>query len=832
MKAVLMAGGFGTRIQPLTHSVPKPMVPLLNRPMMEHILVRLRDAGIREVVVLLYYMPDVIRNHFGDGSGLGMRLEYVLPDDDYGTAGAVKLAEEFLDSTFLVMSGDVITDFDLTEIVAFHRARRTPVTITLTRVPNPLQFGVVIVDQDGRILRFLEKPGWGEVFSDTVNTGIYVLEPEVFAHIPKGRPYDFSKDLFPLLLGNGIPIYGCTAEGYWRDVGDPDSYRSAVQDVLEGRVGLEFPGRPIRVEGGTVWAEDEGFRMPDGLRVRGTVVMGTGAVLEGGGEIENTVIGPGCRIGAGVSLSGSVLWRDVSVGEGSRLRRVVLCDRVRVGREVRMEHGAIVAEGSEVGDRASLEKDVMVWPDKKVEAGSVLSANLVWGDKWKKSVFEGGTVEGRTNVELSPEFAAKLGAALGSILRPESAILVGRDYLKASRMLKRAFLGGILSTGVHVHDAKMVPVPVLRFKLASFGEVGGVYFQQSPTDSRGTEVVFYDDAGNRIDTGLEKSIERIFFKENFRRVHHGEVGAIQELTGVGTFYREGFLRELDADAVRARRFRVVVDLDNGTTGEFLPPLLNSLGCRTVVLNAYPDERRLMRRMYDVDRALRQVGDIVRALKADVGFFVSPGGQNLRVVDDRGQVREDHETLLLILSLLARTHPDGVRVFLPVSAPRVLDGREPALRITRGKTTSLRTSDMHDYGFINEAEGKYSFPRFLHAPDAMFAAAKILELLARSGADVGEVLDDLPPFAYERREIPCPAELKGQVMRRMSEDSVDKEASFIDGVQVFLGETSVLVLPDAYRPVLHLVVEGPDPADVARHLAAYEEKVRNWMSASP
>ncbi len=829
MKAVLMAGGFGTRIQPLTHSVPKPMVPLLNRPMMEHILLRLRDAGITEVVVLLYYMPEVIRDHFGDGSHLGMKLEYVLPDDDYGTAGAVKLAEPHIDSTFMVMSGDVITDFDLGAILDFHRSKRAPVTITLTSVPNPLQFGVVITDAEGRILRFLEKPGWGEVFSDTVNTGIYVLEPDVLSHIPRGRPFDFSKDLFPHLMKEDIPLYGYPAQGYWRDVGDPDSYREAMQDVLAGRVKLHFPGKRLDVAGAAVWVEDPETRLPGRARLQGTVVLGPGVELGEEVDLEDTVVGKGCRIGAGAALSLCVLWNEVRVGEGSRIHRAVLCHGVQVGREVRIEKGAVVAEGTEIGDRASFEKDIMVWPNKKVEAGSVLSANLVWGDKWKKSVFEGGTVEGRTNVELSPEFAAKLGAALGSILRPESAILVGRDYLKASRMLKRAFLGGILSTGVNVHDAKMVPVPVERYKLASFGEVGGVYFQQSPSDSRGTQVVFYDDAGNRIDTGLEKSIERIFFKENFRRVDHSEVGAIRELAGLGTFYREGYLRELDTDAIRARRFRVVVDLDNGTTGEFLPPLLNSLGCRTVVLNAYPDERRLMRRMYDVEHGLRQVGDIVRALKADVGFFVSPGGQNLKMVDDRGTVREDHEVLLLVLRLLARTNPDGIRVFLPVTAPRVLDTEEPALRITRGKTTSLRTSEMHDFGFIGESAGRYAFPRFLHAPDAMFAAAKVLELLARTGTDVAEVLDGLPPYTYERREIPCPVELKGRVMRRMSEDSVDKEASFVDGVQVLLGETSVLLLPDPYRPVVHLVVEGPDPAEVARLSAMYEEKVRHWMA---
>ncbi len=830
MKAVLMAGGFGTRIQPLTHSVPKPMVPLLGRPMMEHIIGQLRDAGITEIVVLLFYTPEAIRSYFGDGSRFGVRLEYVLPDDDYGTAGAVKLAEPFIDSTFLVMSGDLVTDFDLPKIVAFHRTRETPVTITLTSVPNPLQFGVVITDADGRIRRFLEKPGWGEVFSDTVNTGIYVLEPEVFRAIPPGKNFDFSKDLFPVFLREERAIYGYNAQGYWRDVGDPDSYREAVREILAGKVRLPFPGTRREVGGGTLWLENPEAALPPDLTVGGAAVVGRGVRLGAGVTLANAVLGEQCSVADGAHLADATLWRRVSVGPGTRVSNAVLCDDVALGAEVSIEAGAVVAEGTEVGDGARFEKDIMVWPNKKVEAGAVISANLVWGDKWKKSVFEGGVVHGRTNVELSPEFAAKLGAALGSLLPVESHILVGRDYLKASRMLKRAFLGGILSTGVNVHDAKMVPLPVHRYKLASFGEVAGVYFEQSAASSLATEIVFHDDDGNTIDTGLEKSIERLFFKENFRRVDHSEVGAIREMLAVPEFYREGFLRAVDGDAVRSRKFRVVLDLSNGTTGDYLPSLLNDLGCQTVVLNAYPDERRLMRRAFDAADAVAQVGEIVRALKADLGFYVTPGGQRLEVIDDQGSAVPDHLLPLVLLQLMTGTGPEPVRAFVPATAPRALDALGPKVRLTRGKTASLKTSRMHDQHLICEGDQRYAFPAFLHAPDAMFAAAKVLELLARADRRLSEVGSALPSFAYLRRQVPCPVERKGLAMRRMSEDSVDKEASFVDGVQVTLGAASALLLPDPHRPVMHLVAEGPDPAETQRIADAYEAKVLDWIGA--
>ena len=214
MKAVVMAGGFGTRIQPLTSSVPKPMIPVYNKPMMEYIIMSLRDAGIKDIAILLYFKPEIIKAHFGDGSKLGINIEYFTPDDDYGTAGAVKKAEKFLDERFIVVSGDLITDFSIPDIIKYHEDKKSKATITLTSVPDPLQFGVVITDSDGKIVRFLEKPGWGEVFSDTINTGIYVFEPEILNYIPENKNFDFSKDLFPSIMASGTSIYGYNAKGY------------------------------------------------------------------------------------------------------------------------------------------------------------------------------------------------------------------------------------------------------------------------------------------------------------------------------------------------------------------------------------------------------------------------------------------------------------------------------------------------------------------------------------------------------------------------------------------------------------------------------------------
>jgi mannose-1-phosphate guanylyltransferase/phosphomannomutase len=234
MKAVLMAGGFGTRIQPLTINLPKPMIPLANRPIMEHIIGLLKQHGISDLVLLLYHQPEIIKNYFGDGSEFGVHISYVTPLEDLGTAGAVKAAAKFLNERFLVISGDLLTDFDLSRVLACHQENRALATMTLTSVKDPLQFGVVITDKEGRVTKFLEKPGWGEVFSDTINTGIYVVEPEVLALIPPGENRDWAKDVFPQMLAEGMALYGCTLQGFWADIGNTDAYLEACRDIPRG----------------------------------------------------------------------------------------------------------------------------------------------------------------------------------------------------------------------------------------------------------------------------------------------------------------------------------------------------------------------------------------------------------------------------------------------------------------------------------------------------------------------------------------------------------------------------------------------------------------------
>src|SRR5436305_5585800 len=270
MRAVVMAGGEGTRLRPLTSNQPKPMVPIVGKPCMEHILELLRDVGFEEIGVTVAFLPQSIRSYCGDGSSLGVEIEYSVEETPLGTAGSVRLASDRLEDTTLIISGDALCDIDLTQLVEFHREKDASVTIGLKSVENPLEFGIVVTDEEGRVERFLEKPSWGQVFSDTINTGIYVVNAEVMKHVPKDRPYDFSKELFPLLLEMGRPIYGFVLDGYWQDIGNLDQYRQANFDALDERVRLDIPGIRIR---GNVWV-GEGVDLHDIDALAGPAPLG------------------------------------------------------------------------------------------------------------------------------------------------------------------------------------------------------------------------------------------------------------------------------------------------------------------------------------------------------------------------------------------------------------------------------------------------------------------------------------------------------------------------------------------------------------------------------
>ncbi|HTX54079.1 MAG TPA: mannose-1-phosphate guanyltransferase [Candidatus Baltobacteraceae bacterium] len=835
MKAVIMAGGFGTRLRPLTNTLPKPMIPMANKPMMEHIVDLLRQHGMTELVTLLHFQPELIERHFGDGTAFGVHMTYVSPKEDYGTAGAVKNAEALLGGgPCLVISGDVLTDFDLGAAVAFHRERRADLTILLTRVENPLRYGVVITEPDGRISRFLEKPTWSEVFSDTVNTGIYLIEPSALALIPPRCEFDFSKDLFPLMMRNKLQLFGYVAEGYWRDVGDLQEYRLAHRDILKGKVKVCIPGRRLEGPGKDVWLGPDS-RVDYTADLRGMVLIGKGAQVEAGARISNSVIGDGCSIAGGATVSDSVLWSEVAVGPGATLEHNVVGRKSHIQARARLFEGAIVGDACRVGEGSVVNTDVKIWPEKVVEDGAVLSASLVWGDRWARSLFGAYGITGLGNAEISPEFAAKVGAAFGATLREHAVVCTSRDPHRISRLINRAIISGLLSTGVDVHDLRVTPIPVVRYQMGTHRAAAGVHVRRSPFDPELVDIKFFDERGMDISSNREKSVERLFFREDFRRAKVEESGRLAFPEYDIEFYREGILRFINQEAIRARAPKVVIDYAYGSAATIFPHILGKVGCQVIALNAYMDETRLVKTAAEFQQSVKQLSEIVRILGADLGFLLDAGAEKLFLVDDKGDPLSDDLALAVVAFLVARTQQPGT-IGVPITASGVLEELvAPAgCRITRAKIAPralMEAAGQDGVIFVGDAFGGFIFPHFQPAFDAMLATLKILEMLALSDLSLHEAIRHVPRRVMVRGEVPCPWERKGAIMRTLIEATKEERVELLDGVKIHFGADWTTLYPDPDRPVFHILAEAPTRARAEEIVGKYREQLTGWLAGA-
>jgi mannose-1-phosphate guanylyltransferase/phosphomannomutase len=810
--------------------MPKPMIPLINRPIMEHIVTLLKRHGITDLVLLLFHQPEIIKKYFGDGSEFGVHITYVTPLEDFGTAGAVKAAARHLDERFMIISGDLLTDFDLSKVIEFHDQKQAKATITLTSVADPLQFGVVITDKESRITKFLEKPGWGEVFSDTINTGIYILEPEVLDLIPTEENRDWAKDVFPKMLENGDALYGCDLQGYWADIGNPEAYLEASRDICNSKVCVQIAEPRLNPESAIFVSPDA--EIDEQADLNGMVVLGNNTRIKKDASLNNCVIGRNCLIEAESVLEDAVLWDNVYVKAGSKITGANLGHKVRIGQRARIESGAVIADETIVGDDVHIRPNIKIWPRKVIENGSTVSTNLIWGEKWRKSLFEGALVRGMTNVELTPEFSARLGAAYGSTLAKGSYILAGRDAIRSSRMLKRSFVGGLLSAGISVRDVKMISLPVLRYKLTTFGEVGGIHFRQSPEDQAATEIIFFDADGSEISSGAAKGMERVYFKENFRRVHHSEPGGIDELPRIYDFYREGFLRNLDNALLNKAAPKVVLDLNHSPAADLLPDLLTDMGFEVTELNSHVHEKPVDSSASGAASALDRLSRIVKTLDADAGFWIGPSGEKVRLVSGSGRIFSSREALCTLSALVCETEQEG-SVIVPVAAPQAIEELAQAKGLTVQRTRSDGYSlveaarDRH-VRFVASLDDRFGFPEFQPHFDGLFTAAKTMELSVRAGISLDQAFAKVPGHIYYHLQLPCPWESKGGLMRRMSEDAVDQQASFTDGVRIDTDQGWVLVLPDQHRPVAHIFIESAEEK-VANHLRdQYLDKVSGWL----
>jgi mannose-1-phosphate guanylyltransferase/phosphomannomutase len=828
MKAVVMAGGEGTRLRPLTSNQPKPMVPVVGKPCMEHILELLREHGLTDVVVTVAFLPQAIRSYFGQGETLGMQIGYSVEESPLGTAGSVRLAAKQLDETFLVISGDALCDVDLGALVDFHRERGAAVTIGLKSVENPLEFGIVVTDEEGRIERFLEKPSWSQVFSDTINTGIYVVEPEVLRHVPADRPYDFSKELFPYLLEMGRPLYGYVMDGYWQDIGNLDQFRQANFDALEENVRLNIPG----------------------IRIRGNVWLGEGVDIADLEQIEGPAyIGNYCRVAPGATVgSHSVLANNVTLRERARTTRSVIDASTHIGRSsliegailgrscdirshVRIHEGVAVGDEVTIGSESVIMPGVRIYPYKEVESGSHIHDSLIWESRASTRLFGRDGVAGLVNVDLTPDVAVRVAAALGTALKRGARVAASRESSSACRMIKRAMISGFTSAGLEVADLRVLPAAVARHLLKTEGYEAGFHVGTSQSDPEVVQIRFFEQPGIQLSAAMQKEIEKNFTRGELRRAAFGDIGGISYPARVRESYAQDLLDGLDVEAIRARGFRLVVDYGFSAASFVLPLLLGPLGVEAVSAHGFTTDRSdnaatLLR------EAIGQVKQLVPAVGADLGAVLDRAAERLYLVDEHGREIPVEQSLLLFLRLIGTNGRRGKLAF-PITVTsevdRLLEGSGLEVVRTPASLGDLTKAAAEDgVIFAGAVGGGYVFPEFLPAYDAVASLCKLLELLAPVRRPLSELVADLPRSTLVHRQLPCPWALKGVVMRVLTERLRDQELDLLDGIKVFEERGWAQILPDPDEPLVHIYAEGRTEEDSKALEAEFRAMVEEIM----
>lgn len=829
MKSVIMAGGFGTRLRPLTMTIPKPMVPIVNTPMMEHIVNLLKKHSINDFVSVLYFHPDVITNYFGNGEQLGINMNYVTANADYGTAGAVKNAYKFLDDRFIVISGDVLTDFDISDALKFHIEKRASATILLTRVSKPLQYGIVITDENGKITRFLEKPSWGQVFSDTINTGIYIFEKDVLDLIPYQQEFDFSKDLFPLMLKNNMPLFGYVAKGYWKDVGNLEEYQLGQKDALYQNITLA-----IHENNEDSIVVPQSCVVSSTVQFKGNVVLGNNVKIGAHSIITDCSIGDNVEIGAGSKITGATIWEKTKIGDFVEITNCVICNDVDIRDSVTISDNVFIAEGCKIGANSHINPNLKLWPNKNIEEGAVVTYSLIQEENWSKELFSGARISGSSNVEVYPEFAAKLGAALGMTFGKNASIIASRDPDDFSRIIKRAMLAGLTSVGVTINDLQLISIPQTRQELLSGKYVGGFHVRRSPRNPENTDIIIFSSDGRDINVSKSKSIERYFYGEDVSRVHYKQVGKILYLERANEIYINRFMSSLKVDLIKESKFNILIDYSFGLASYMLPQILGNLGVEAISLNNYVDATRFHPDPEGSNEKIDEIGKIMKSIGYELGFRIEPGAEKISLVDERGFWIPSQRLLTIVTKLFLETHKhfEPYKIAVSILATKEIEeiAKEYNVEVVRIKNTHsamMEATSEEKMLFVGGIHGGFIFKDFLFASDGMFTIAQILEMISQTKYKISDLDKNLPKRFTAHKLVKVAWDLKGFIMRKAMEYSDQLPRELVEGVKIFYGIDSVVLIPNNEIAAFEIYTDAETQELADKLVAQHEELINNW-----
>lgn len=767
MKAIVMAGGEGTRLRPLTSNTPKPMVKIMDRPVLEHIVSLLRKNGISDICMTLRYMPEKITEYFKDGSDFGVNITYSIESSPLGTAGSVKNCADFIgNDDFIVISGDCVCNFDLKSAFAFHKSNRALSTIVLYSCTDPLEYGLVVTDDSGKVMKFIEKPGWDGVVTNLVNTGIYIMSPRALRFIPENSPYDFGKDFFPDILRQGENIYATESKGYWCDVGSVTSYLDCLRKSLSQKTGIE-PN--IKQLGDRIWCCSP---LPDSTTVIPPVYIGKDVVVG-----ENCHIGPftcinsGSKIASGCKIEGSVI-DGSNIKSGATITGSFIGTGAIVGENSEIREQCAIGDGTSIGHGCTINENVNIWPNRKIPDGSKISENITSGMMVSSLSFGAeASLSGQFGLSITPEAAMNIGSAAASF----GKVLVCCQPDGAASLVSDSILCGVRFSGSDGAKGDCPFASAASFTGKNLGFDMTLFVSQSEDT---VSIKFMDSLGLPLDRQNQRKIESLIYSGG-RRTSVSSVGQVLNICGA-----------LDTYAMAAIK----------SFGQKYPHNM-----KASVLGHSPEARLLK-------YVLSQLGfELVSGQKDVFSFVIGPSGE-LSLIDEDGTELDSQTTM--ILTCISAFEMGCKELVLPYDGPQVIESiaKKYFARVLRRGGSSQK------------ADSLYSDQLFIR--DSIFAAVKIAAYCVASGKTIQKISQSIPSYSYVVREVFLTSD-KAAVMHKLSSAlSSESALEFDAGIKVKGRNKNAIIRPSFDKNSIIIKTEAENPSEAQALLSKITDMAKN------
>ncbi|MBC2398173.1 sugar phosphate nucleotidyltransferase [Clostridium tetanomorphum] len=792
MKAMIMAGGQGQRLRPLTCNIPKPMMPILDKPIIQYTIELLKDYGIKDIGITLQYLPDEIMDYFDNGEELGVNIRYFIEEYPLGTAGSIKNGEEFLDDTFLVISGDAFTDIDISKAIDFHKNKKAIATIILKETPIPLDFGVVVTEESGKITGFLEKPSWREVFSDKINTGIYILEPDIFKYYEKNQKFDFSQNLFPLLLNNGENIYGYVDNGYWCDIGNAEQYMMCQFNILNGEI--KAKDKEINYDKG-IWIE-KNCEISSEAKLEPPVFIGSGTKI-----YRDTSVGPYAILGKnniispGATVKRSITFDNCYIGNCSEVRGAILCKNVQIESMVCVCEESIVGDNTLLKKRTIIKPNVKIWPDKTIESRSVIDSNIIWNEKSSKLMFGKYGASGEINLDMTPEVLSKLGSAYGGLLKHNSKVSISCSNHRSAQMIKHSISIGLLTVGIQVYDFGTITIPMARSTILFLEVEGSIHVFIEENDPERVNILFMDKDGVDIDKTMERKIENNFRKGDFRRVKGEELKELVQLSHWEKYYINQIVNSISYSELRKKVFKVVLNVKDELVYSILKEIFMELGIKIKIYERYNDISGLKKEVLNST--------------ANLGIWINSYGDKTILIDENGNIIEDDDLHALIAFIILKT--TGIKTLaVPINYSSSL---ENVAALCNVKSIRTKTSHRNILDTYLKNEKKLSrrdmVNLYLNTLDPIKITITIMDFMTKNNLTLSSIMDLIPKYYRVKNEIICSLNERGRVMRNIIEETSEHSIDIMEGIKLKFKDCWALISQDEEEPMCKLFVESKD-----------------------